>query len=253
MATRTLRSPVRRARRLEDGLPGRDQEGLPEARPRAPPGPEPRRQGGRGALQGDPGRLRHALGPREAQAVRRVRLGRRPRRRVPRRRRARRRRLQLRLRRHLGSLRRLRRHLRPQPRTRASGARRRPPGRGEPLLRGLAAGHRDPDPGPGRARLPRVRRLRRPAGHVAHDLPRVQGPRRHRREPGHVRALAPVPALRRQRDGDREAVPALPRQRPRAADEALQGQDPGRRQGRHADPPQGQGRARASAAGRRAT
>ena len=38
--------------------------------------------------------------------------------------------------------------------------------------------------------------------------------------------------------------PTLPRHRPRAAHEALQGEDPRRRQGRHADPAQGQGRAR---------
>ena len=97
-----------------------------------------------------------------------------------------------------------------QGRERAS-PRRRPPGPGQPLVRGLAARSRDPDPGRGRARLPRVRRLRRAAGHVADDLPRVQGARRHRREPGHVRPLAHVPALRRRRNRHREAVPALPR------------------------------------------
>ena len=42
----------------------------------------------------------------------------------------------------------------------------------------------------------------------------------------------------------------VPRLRPRAAHEALHGQDPGRRQGRHADPAQGQGRGRRAAAGR---
>ena len=154
-----------------------------------------------------------------------------------------RRELQLRLRRHLRPLRRLRRHLRPRPDAPARGPRRRHRGRDQPLLRRLAARSRDPDPGRGRGRLPRVRRLGRPARIVAAGLPGVQGPRRHRREPGHVRALAHVPALPRERDDHREAVPALPRQRPRAADEALQGQDPGRRQGRDADPPQGQGRA----------
>ena len=64
------------------------------------------------------------------------------------------------------------------------------------------------------------------------------------REPGPVRALAAVPALPRQRHRDRGAVPELPRHRPRAAHEALHGQDPGGRQGRHADPPEGQGRGR---------
>ena len=51
----------------------RDQEGLPQAGPRVPPRPQPRRPGGGGALQGGPGRLRHALRPREAQGVRRRR------------------------------------------------------------------------------------------------------------------------------------------------------------------------------------
>ena len=54
----------------EGRLPGRDQEGVPQARAAAPPGREPGRRRGRGALQGDPGRLRRALGSREAQAVR---------------------------------------------------------------------------------------------------------------------------------------------------------------------------------------
>ena len=69
MATRPLRSP----RRRPQGAPGRDQEGLPQAGARVPPRPQPGRPAGRGALQGGPGRLRHALGPREAQAVRRRR------------------------------------------------------------------------------------------------------------------------------------------------------------------------------------
>ena len=126
------------ARRLEDRVAGRDQEGLPQARPPVPPGHEPGRQGGRGALQGGPGRLRRALGSREAQAVRRIRLGGRPRR-LSRRGRQRRQ-LQLRLRRHLRPLRRLRRHLRrARPGARARGPRRGSPGRGRPVVRGLAA------------------------------------------------------------------------------------------------------------------
>ena len=52
------------------------------------PGPQPGRRAGRGALQGDPAGLRHALGRGEAQAVRRRRpLRRLRRRRLPRRRR----------------------------------------------------------------------------------------------------------------------------------------------------------------------
>ena len=68
-------------------------------------------------------------------------------------------------------------------------------------------GRRDADPGRGRARLPHVRRHGRAAGHGAEDLPRVQRPRRRRREPGPLRALAAVPALPRQRHRHREAVP----------------------------------------------
>ena len=40
----------------QEGVAGRDQEGLPQARPPVPPGPQPGRREGRGALQGDPGR-----------------------------------------------------------------------------------------------------------------------------------------------------------------------------------------------------
>ena len=74
--------------------------------------------------------------------------------------------------------------------------------------------------------------------------PGVPRPRRGHREPGPLRPLAHVPALPRERHRDREAVPALPRHGPRAANEAVQGEDPGRGQERDADPAQGQGRAR---------
>ena len=67
--------PLRDARRLEECEPGRDQEGLPQARAAAPPGREPGRQRGRGALQGGAARLRRALRPGEAQAVRPLRRG----------------------------------------------------------------------------------------------------------------------------------------------------------------------------------
>ena len=60
---------------------GRDQEGLPRAGPQVASRPQPRRPRGRGAVQGGPAGLRHALGPREAQAVRRRRDVRRRRRR----------------------------------------------------------------------------------------------------------------------------------------------------------------------------
>ena len=50
--------------------PGRDQEGLPQARAPVPPGPQPGRSQGRGALQGDPVGVRHRRRPGQAQAVR---------------------------------------------------------------------------------------------------------------------------------------------------------------------------------------
>ena len=59
--------------RLQEGVRGRDQEGVPQAGAQVPPRPQPRRPDGRGAVQGDPGRLRRPLRPREAQGVRRGR------------------------------------------------------------------------------------------------------------------------------------------------------------------------------------
>ena len=47
--------PLQDARRRQEGLRRRDQEGLPQARAPVPPGHEPRRRAGRGALQGGPG------------------------------------------------------------------------------------------------------------------------------------------------------------------------------------------------------
>ena len=57
----------------QQGERRRDQEGVPQAGAQVPPRPQPGRRRGRGALQGGPGGLRHALRPREAQAVRRRR------------------------------------------------------------------------------------------------------------------------------------------------------------------------------------
>ena len=53
---------------------GRDQEGVPQARAPVPPGPQPGRREGGGALQGDLRGLRRPLGPRQAQEVRPRRL-----------------------------------------------------------------------------------------------------------------------------------------------------------------------------------
>ena len=61
---------LRDPRRPADRDAGRHQEGLPQARPRAPPGPEPRRQGRRAAVQGRQRGERRPVRPGEAQAVR---------------------------------------------------------------------------------------------------------------------------------------------------------------------------------------
>ena len=58
------------AGRRQEGQRRGDQEGLPQARSPVPPGPQPGRRQGRGALQGDLPGLRRARRPREAQAVR---------------------------------------------------------------------------------------------------------------------------------------------------------------------------------------
>ncbi len=144
----------------------------------------------------------------------------------------------------------VRRDLRRRLRARAAGARS-AAGRGADIearstsrSRTRCAGVETQIPVEARDRLPRVRRLRRAARDGAdRSAPSATAAASSSRARA-LRPLAPVPALPRQRHRDREAVPALPRHGPRAADEALQGQDPGRRQGRHADPPQGQGRAR---------
>ena len=91
------------------------------------------------------------------------------------------------------------------------------------------------------SRVPRDgRRARDRAGR----LPDVRRPGRRLRGPGAVRVLAAVPDLPRQRHGRRDAVQALPRHRSRTRDEALLGQDSGRREERHEGAAQGQGRGR---------
>ena len=81
-------------------------------------------------------------------------------------------------------------------------------------------------------------------GTAPEALPELRGQRRRRDLAGALRPPAAVPGLPRQRDDRRHAVPDLPRLRPRAADEALHGADPRRRQGRHEDQAEGQGRGR---------
>ena len=221
----------------------RDQEGLPQARPPVPPRQEPGRRCRRGALQGGAERLRPALRAGEAGAVRPLRLHERTRPGPGRRRvqlvgdRGRRlRRPERPVRRDVrGALRRWRPAL-----PRAARQRRRGPG--QPVVRGRAERGRGQDPGHARGRVPHVPRLGREAGDGAEGLPAVRRSRCDRREPGLLRALPAVPPLPRERLDHRGAVPDLPRRRPRAADEALHGEDPRGRQGRLADPPEGQGR-----------
>ena len=74
--------PLRDARRREERVAGRDQEGVPQARAPVPPGPQPGRRGRGGEVQGGADRLRRALRPGEAQAVRLVRQRARARRRA---------------------------------------------------------------------------------------------------------------------------------------------------------------------------
>ena len=88
-------------------------------------------------------------------------------------------------------------------------------------------------------------------GNGAEDLPRVQRPRCARRGPGLLRAQPAVPALPWQRHRDRRSVSAVPRDRARAAHEALHGEDPGWREGRDAHPAEGEGRSRRRRCARR--
>ncbi len=112
------------------------------------------------------------------------------------------------------------------------------------LVRGCA--RRRPGPGPGRGRraVPHLPRHRRRARNLADHVPAVRRLGHGVRLARSLRALAAVPALPRQRRHRREAVHDLPRRRSRARDEAVRRQDPGRCEGRHAGPAEGQGRAR---------
>ena len=124
----------------------------------------------------------------------------------------------------------------------ARPARQRRRGRGARLVRGRAAGRPDDRPRRARARLPHLSRHGGGAGNGADDLPEVRRLGCRRDLAGPVRAAAAVPAVPRDGLDRRDAVPDVPWLRPRAADEALHGQDPGRREGRHADQAEGQGR-----------
>ena len=175
--------------------PGRrDQEGVPQARSGAPPRQESRRPDRRGAVQGRPGRLRHPLGRREAPGVRPVRrggpAGLRPGRRPLRERRPRR---------SLRPARQLRLVLRTRPARGPAPPRawRRSRVARADLVRGRPRRRPGTRPRRGRDGLPRLWRDGRRAGHRAADVPRLPRERRHRRQPGPLRALPPVPALPR--------------------------------------------------------
>ena len=90
-------------------------------------------------------------------------------------------------------------------------------------------------------------------GHQPGHLPALRRQRHRRPEPGHLLDQPALPAVRRRRPGDRGPLPDLRRLRPHPADQALQGQHPGRGQGRHPDPPRRQGRGRAPRRARPAT
>ena len=251
---RKREGPLRGARRPEGRLGRRDQEGLPQARPRVPPRQEPGRQGGRGALQGGAGRLRRPLRPGEAQAVRPVgsrifggaggpgggdftwsgNVG------------------------DLGDLSDLFGGIfggrgggaRRPVAARSRGERGRTSRYGQRLLRGLPQGPDDEDPRRPRGRLLGVPRHGSGARHLADRSARsaaaaASSPRTRASSPSRGRARAAAA------NGTVIEQPCrtLSRLRARAPDEALHGEDPGRSQGRHADPPQGQGRGRATSGG----
>ena len=188
-----------------DATAGRDQEGLPPARPRAAPRRQPRRRRRRGAVQGGRRRLRDAERPRAARQRYdrfgpeglRACGGRRP----------------VRLRAAASATSSTRSSAAAAVRRRRSGPTgpppgRRPRGRRRPRLRGGGVRRA----GTGRRCAPPcacedVRGDRRGHGHVARDLPRLR-----RRRPGAARApVAPRP------DGDRRPVPPLRRARARSS------------------------------------
>ena len=75
-------------------------------------------------------------------------------------------------------------------------------------------------------------------------LPALRRARHRRPEPGLLLDQPALPAVRRRRPDHRGPLPDLRRLRPDPADQALQGQHPGRGQGRHPDPARRQGRGR---------
>ena len=171
---RLLRRPRRAPRRRRR----RDQEGLPQAGPRVPPGREPGGPGVRGAVQGGGRGLRGAQRRRHARRLRPLRL-RRPARPPDDRLRARRlqRPLQHLLRRRhvrLGAARR-RRHVGRGERQRAGAARRRRRGAPRPHLRRVRVRRHQGRRGHGRRAVRDLRRQRRRPAPAASTCPQCHG------------------------------------------------------------------------------
>ena len=218
-------------RRVRHGHPEGDHPRLPQARPGEPPRRQARRHGGGGAVQGDLGGLRRGRRRREAQGVRRGPHA-RP---------------DGRLRRADG-WRRARRRLRAR-RVHASPPRTSPVAAASATSSAtcsaaVATPARRAAPAPSGAPTSRpsctmdfedaVRGITTTLhltseatchvctgsgaepGHRADRLPDLRRSRRHRRQPGHVLAVAALPAVRGPGHDRRGPVPQLPRQRRRA-------------------------------------
>ena len=133
---------------------------------------------------------------------------------------------------------------RPPAAAAARAARQRRRGRGARLVRGCAARRADDRGGPARSRVSHLPRDGSGAGNRADHVPRVQRHRHRRHVAGALRAAAAVPTVPRHGLDRRDAVPDVPRQRPRAAHEALHGSHSRGREGRHAHQAEGKGRGR---------
>ena len=235
--------PVQDPRRRQEGLRRGDQEGLPQARAPVPPGQEPGRRGGRGALQGDPAGLRRPVRPREAQAVRpgggifgggfdpgAFRTG------------------GARGGGGFGGFGDILSDL--FGGGGGAGARKPVPERGRDLETEVhisfdqaMAGRPGARRGAGALGLPDLPRHRRQAGHQPDRLPALPGSRHRVAGPGPVLDLTAVPAVRRHRHADQRSLPHLPRPRADDAGQALPGEHPGGRARRQPRPAGRQGRA----------